>query len=307
MSIAEQVQIIRRGLFTDGYDPSEMLQILDNGTQTVVYWARVRPAVVAAGEMPWYDLSPQWQFFLDEERYPIGRPLDLRPDEVGIFHTLIQNLLAQTLEPMETLMSVHPEEISPDAISVAIGATDLGTLEKAIYHVRHTTEIAAVGDAVSVSSLQAGSLEVFLTAGKATLLALNLAILLAKALKNPQLQDDVRRLVRLRKREADDVDEEEALTTVLEDTQETFWETAIKPLQNVASENNLNISEAQNKINAAAREIHDHAEEVSADWRLPPAVISGLPSGLTVALYDPKVIGQVIKELTAPPDETSAD
>ena len=93
----------------------------------------------------------------------------------------------------------------------------------------------------------------------------------------------------------------------MEDTQETFWETAIQPLENAARESGVNISEAQNKINAAAREIHDHADEVSADWRLPPAVVSGLPGGLTVALYDPNVIGQVIKELAAPPDEADAN
>lgn len=305
MSIAEQVQIIRRGLFTEGYDPGEMRQILDNGTQTVVYWARVRPAIVAIGEMPWYDLDPQWRFFLDEERYPVGRPMDLRPDEVGTFENLIRNLLSRTRGSMETLMSVHAEEISPVDISVAIDTTDLETLEQAIRHVRRTAEIAAVGDAVSVSSIQAGSLEVFLTAGKATVLALNLAILLAKAWKNPQIQDDVRRLVRLRKRETDDVDEAAVHSTVMEDTQETFWETATEPLEDVARENSLSLSEAQNKINAAAREIHDHADEVSADWRLPPAVVSGLPSGLTVAIYDPKVIGQVIKELAAPPDEAN--
>ena len=208
---------------------------------------------------------------------------------------------------METLMSVHAEEISPVDISVAIDTTDLEMLEQAIRHVRRTAEIAAVGDAVSVSSIQAGSLEVFLTAGKATVLALNLAILLAKAWKNPQIQDDVRRLVRLRKRETDDVDEAAVRATVMEDTQETFWETATEPLEDVARENSLSLSEAQNKINAAAREIHDHAEEVSADWRLPPAVVSGLPSGLTVAIYDPKVIGQVIKELAAPPEQASTD
>ena len=307
MSIAEQVQIIRRGLFTEGYDPGEMRQILDNGTQTVVHWARVRPAIVAIGEMPWYDLDQQWQFFLDEERYPVGRPMDLRPDEVGTFENLMRNLLSRTRGSMETLMSVHAEEISPVDISVAIDTTDLETLEQAIRHVRRTAEIAAVGDAVSVSSIQAGSLEVFLTAGKATVLALNLAILLAKAWKNPQIQDDVRRLVRLRKRETDDVDEASVRDTVMEDTQETFWETATEPLADVARENNLSLSEAQNKINAAAREIHDHADEVSADWRLPPAVVSGLPSGLTVAIYDPKVIGQVIKELAAPPDQANTD
>lgn len=303
MSIAEQVQIIRRGLFTNGYEPSEMRQILDNGTQTVVNWARVRPAVVAVGEMPWYQLDNQWQFFLDEERYPIGRPMDLRPDEVGTFQNLIQNLLAQTRQQMETLMSVHAEEISPNDISVAIATTNLETLELAIRHVRRTAELAAIGDAVSVSSIQAGSMEVFLAAGEATRLALNLAILLAKSLKNPQLQDDIRRLIRLRRRETDDVDEEAVRATVMEDTQETFWETAAVSLQNAARENNLSIPESRNKINQAAREIHDNAEGVSADWRLPPAVVSGLPSGLTVAIYDPNVIGQVIKELAAPPDD----
>ena len=307
MSIAEQVQIIRRGLFTGEHEPNEMRQILDNGTQTFVNWARVRPAVVAVGEIPWHRLDNQWQFFLDQERYPIGRPMDLRPDEVGTFQNLIQNLLDETRGPMETLMSVHAEEISPNDISVAIATTDLETLEQAIRHVRRTAELAAVGDAVSVSSIQAGSMEVFLAAGEATRLALNLAILLAKALNNPRLQDDIRRLVRLRRRETDDVDEETVRATVMEDTQETFWETATEPLEKVAHQNNLSVPEATNKINQAAREIHDNAERVSADWRFPPAVVSGLPSGLTVAIYDANVIGQVIKELAAPPDDADAN
>ena len=72
MSIAEQIQTIKYGLFTDGYPPAEMRQILDNGTQNVVHWVRVRPAVEAIGQMPWYELDHQWRFFLDEERYPIG-------------------------------------------------------------------------------------------------------------------------------------------------------------------------------------------------------------------------------------------
>ena len=307
MSIAEQVQIIRRGLFTDQYPPSEMRQILDNGTQTVVHWARLRPAVVAIGQMPWYDLDHQWQFFLDEGRYPIGRPMDLRPDEVGNFQEILQNLLSRTREPMGVLMSVHAEEISPNDISVVIDTTDLETLEQAIRHVRRTADIAAIGDAVTVSSVQAGSLEVFLTAGKATILALNLAILLAKAWKNPQLQNDVRRLVRLVKRENDDVDEDEVRTTVIEDTQETFWETASEPLRNAASENQLSFPEAQSKINQAAREIHDHADEVSANWKLPVAVMSGLPNKLTIAFYETEAIGQVIKQLAAPLDQTSAE
>ena len=158
MSIAEQVQIIRRGLFTNEYPAIDMRQILDNGTQTVVHWARVRPAVVAISEMQWYELDPQWRFFLDEDRYPVGRPMDLRPDEVGTFRNLMDTLISETLAPMRTLMSVHEDEISPNDISVAIDTTDLETLEHAIRHVRRTAEIAAIGDAVTVSSVQAGSL-----------------------------------------------------------------------------------------------------------------------------------------------------
>ena len=92
MSIAKQVQTIRRGLFTDGYNPLDMLQILDNGTQSVVHWGRVRPAVVALREMPWHRLDSQWEYFLDESRYPVGHTIDLRPDEVGTFQNLLHNL-----------------------------------------------------------------------------------------------------------------------------------------------------------------------------------------------------------------------
>ena len=93
------------------------------------------------------------------------------------------------------------------------------------------------------------------------------------------------------------------LETVIEDAAESFWETAIEPLQNAAKEHNLNIPEAQSKINAAAKEICDNAEDSSAEWKLPPAVVRGLPNGLTVALYDsPEAISRVIKELAAPSD-----
>ena len=134
-------------------------------------------------------------------------------------------------------------------------------------------------------------------------LGLNLAILLAKAWKNPQIQDDVHHLVRHLKRESDDeVDEEKARDTVMKDTQETFWETAIEPLRTDADEHGINIHQARNGINQDAKDIHDHAEEVSANWRLPVAVVSGLPDGLAIALYDTEAIGRVIKELAAPPD-----
>ena len=301
MSIAEQVQTIRRGLFTNEYSPLDMRQILDNGTRQVINWGRIRPAVVALSQMPWHELDSQWQYFLNEERYPIGRTMDLQPDQVGTFQNLVQNLINVTNEPMRVLMSVHPE-ISLNDVSVAINSTNLETLEKAMAHVKRTARLAAIGDEVQVSSVQFGSIEVFLTAGQATVLALNLAILLAKAWKDPQMQGDARRLMRYLRQERDDeVDEKKVLQTAMEDTTESFWETAIEPLQNAATEHNFHTPPARNNINAAAKEIYDNAEEVSAEWKLPPAIISGLPNGLTVALYNsPEAIGRVIKELAAP-------
>ena len=306
MSIAQQVQTIKRGLFTGGYDPLEMRQILDNGTQSVIHWGRIRPAVMALGEMPWFVLDVQWQFFLDEERYPIGRPMDLRPDEVDIFQNLVRNLVNTTRVPMQILMSVHPEESFHYDASVAIDSTELETLEKAIHHVRHTAELAAIDDAVTVSSLQPGSLEIFLEAGKATMMALNLAILLAKAWKSPQIQDGVRILVRYLRRTDNDADEDEVLATVMGDTQESFWESATEPLENVARENNVSVPEAKNRINQAAKEIYENAEDLSANWKLPPAVVSGLPGGLTVALNydDPESVGRVINALVAASGQT---
>ena len=79
-------------------------------------------------------------------------------------------------------------------------------------------------------------------------------------------------------------------------------ESASEPLQEVLSGTNVNFSEAQSKINQAAKEIYENAEDVSANWQLPSAIISGLPHGLTVSLHDsPDAIGRIIKELAAPP------
>ena len=50
--------------------------------------------------------------------------MDLRPDEVSTFQNLVQNLINSTREPMRTLMSVHPEEISSNDVSVAVDYTE---------------------------------------------------------------------------------------------------------------------------------------------------------------------------------------
>ena len=280
-----------------------MFQVLDNGTQRVVNWRRVRPAVEALSNMPWYQLDRQWEYFLDTDRYPIGQHIDLRPDEVGTFQNLINVLLNQTIEPMRILSSVQPA-ISLTDVSVSVDSQDLETLAEAMAHIRRTTELAAIDDAITISSLQPGSLEVILTAGQASLLGLELAILLAKALKDPRTNEKVRSLKRLwqRARPDDDISDETVLEAVNDEARDTFWDNAIEPLRAAAEGANKNSHEAKNKVDQAANEIYQNAERVSAEWKLPPAIVSGLPGGITVSLNyeDPESIGRVIRAISAP-------
>ena len=303
MSLVHQIQYINEGLFDRNYPPDQMVQVLDNGTQRVVNWRRVRPAVEALSDMPWCQLDPQWEYFLDRDRYPIGQQLDLRPDEVGTFQDLISNLVNQTREGMRILSSVQPETSLTD-VSVVVDTRDLATLADAVTHIQRTTELAAIGDAITVSSLQSGSLEIVLTAGQASLLGLQFAILLAKALNDPRTNEKVRSLKRLwqRTKPDDDVTDETVLEAVHSEARETFWDNALESLQTAAQEAGQNHNESKNKINLAANEIFQNAERVSADWKLPPAVITGLPSGMTISLNyeDPESIGRVIRAISAP-------
>ena len=310
MSLAQQVQTINNGLFEPDYPPEEMVQVLDNGTQRVVNWRRVRPAVEALSDMTWCQLDHQWEYFLDRDRYPVGQQLELRPDEVGTFLNLVENLVDQTREGMRILSSVQPE-ISLTDVSVMVDAQDPTTLAKAMDHVQHTVELAAIDDAITISSLQSGSLEIILTAGKASLFGLQLAIVLAKALKDPRVNERVRSLKRLwqRAKPDDDIIDEIVLETVHSEARETFWDNALESLKVTACTAGQNPNEAKNKIDAAANEIYQNADQVSADWRLPPAVIEGLPGGITVSLNyeNPELIGRVIRALVAPvePQEVS--
>ena len=278
-----------------------MIQVLDNGTQRVVNWRRVRPAVEALSDMPWYELDPQWEYFLDRDRYPVGQQLDLRPDEVGTFHNLIHVLVDQTRYGMQILSSVQPETSLTD-VSVIVDTHDLETLAAAMSHIQRTTELAAVSDAITISSLQPGSLDIMLNAGKASLLALELAILLAKTLIDPRTKEKVRGLKRLwqRTRPDDDVTDEIVLEAVHSEAREAFWDNAFETLKEATEGEGQNVNEAKNKVDLAASEIFLNAERVSANWKLPPAVISGLPGGLTVSLNyeDPEAIGRVIRAIS---------
>ena len=69
------------------------------------------------------------------------------------------------------------------------------------------------------------------------------------------------------------------------------------------------VHESKSKVNFAAKEIVDNSEHVNAEWKLPPAVVAGLPGGITVSLNyeDPESIGRVIRAIAAANDENEAD
>ena len=303
MSLAQQVQTINDGLFSPVYPPMQMVQVLDNGTQRVVHWQHVRPAVETLSGMSWPQIDPQWDYFLDHNRYPTGQPLDLRPDEVDTFLSLVQNLISQTSEGMRVLSSVQPR-VSLTDVSVVVGVQNLPDLAEAVGHIQRTAELAAIDDAIAISSLQPGSLEIFLTAGRASLYALQLAIGLAKTLSGTRVSEDARRLARLWRhlRPDEDVTDEVTIEAVHGDAKEVFWGSAWESLERVAKDASQNPHEARNKVDHAADEIYRNAGRVSADWRLPPAVVAGLPGGLTVSLNydDPESIGRVIRAISAP-------
>ena len=310
MSLAEQIQVIKDGLFDSQYPPDELEQVLSNGTQRAVHWRRIRPAVEALKRMTWCDVDTEWQFFLDPDRYPVGRPMDLRPDEVGSFRDLVRSLINRTEEGVRILSSVHPT-LSLTDVTVTIDSTDLHTLAEGLVHIRRTTELAAIDDAITVRSLQPGSIDILLTAGQVSLLGLKLAVVLAKVCKDARTTATIGSLRRLWRRvhPDDDVEEEAIEAAVLEEASDTFWQSASEPLKTAMETVNKSFPEARGKVNQAAKEIYEKADTVSADWKLPPAVISGLPGGVTVALnYDsPEAIGRVIKELVAAPGSSATD
>ena len=310
MPLALQVQAIIDGLFNYNFPPDQLNQVHDSGTERVVNWRRVRPAVVALQDMDWYDIDLQWNFFLDTDRYPVGQQMDLGPQEAQTFERIVNNLIDEAREGMRILSSVQPK-ISLTDVSVVVNSHDLETLENAIRHIRLTADIAAIDDAITVSSLQPGSLEIILTSGKVSLYGLQLAILLAKLLKDPRTNETVRSLRRLwsRLRPDDDVTEEAALETVHEDAKENFWEHAEGSLKTAVEGVGKILPEAKSKVDRAAHEIYHNADQVAVEWKLPPAVITGLPGGIAVSLNyeDPESIGRVIRAIAAPPEGNGKD
>ena len=301
MSLFRAVQVINDGLFDDQYRAYDLREILSNGTQRVSNWNRIRPALVALREMPWFELESEWGYFLDVTRYPVGQELDLRPDEVSTFLMLLDRLVDQAQEPMRILSSVQPDAALTD-VSVVVDVQDVPGLVSAMEHVSRTVQLASVGDAIRISSFQAGSLEIFFEAGQASRYALQLAIYLAKILVAPNTRSKVPSLKRLLSRRFADVempDDDDILKDVHDEVKDSFWESAEEPLKGLVESVGGSIHEAKTKVGLAADEIYRNAEQSSCDWQLPTAVIMGLPGGLSVALNyeNPMMVGRVVREI----------
>ena len=309
MALAEQVAVINRGFFSENAPADAMEQILSDGTQQIVNWHQVRPALLELMAMPWCQLQDEWNYFLNESRYPVGTPMELTPERANIYRALTDQLRRQITGPMNVLASVQPD-IPADNVTVAIDAADLETIEKAIGHIRAVTHLAAIDDAISVASVQPGSFEIILTAGQVSLLGLRLAIILAKRWKDPRSKDDARRLLQLLKRRnpEDETSEAEVLEVIHGEAKDEFWEYASEALQSAFQNVGKGVhesNEAKNKIEHAAKDIYNNADSVATEWKLPPATIQGLPGGITVNLNfsDPGALAQVIRAIAAPPVE----
>lgn len=303
MSIAKQVQVIMEGLFDPYVPPDATTELLSVGIHRVDNWARMRPALLALREMPWCTVDQQWEYFLDEARYPVGAPLELRGDELETFVGLTQELLDHTRDGMEVLSSVH-RPVGLECVIVTLQTRDLRMLRDGLDHVRKITTLAAIDDAIEIHAVEPGSLEIFLTAGKLSLLGLQLAITLARQFGNARVHEQVallRRLWNMRQTQ-DTPTDEDLLDVVRDDIQQRFWSSADELLKVASEAAGKNNNEARNGVNAAAKEIHEKASDVSAHWQLPPATIRGLPSGVTIDMNsdDPAFIAQVVRALAQP-------
>ena len=310
MSLAQQIQAINMGLFNPKFAPTALEEIPATGKIRAVNWHLIRPALQALQAMPWYRFDNDWIQFLDINRYPVGLQMDLTYDEVMLFQALVQKLVAETREGVRVLSSLQPE-LSSNDVTVTISSLDLETIVRGTSHVQRTAELAAIDDAITVSSLQPGSLDIVLTAGMVTLYGLQLAIVLARLLKDPGTTRQILTMKRLLERLQYDgqADEDIIHETVLEEAKDAFWGQATESLQIAVEGVGKNFHESKNRIDQAAKEIYENSDGVSTHWQLPPAIISGLPGGMMVSLNyeDPESIGRVVRALNPALDKTQED
>lgn len=292
------VRVINDGLFDASHPPDTMLRMAEAGFR-VMNWNRVSLALEALAKMPWHQLDSGWEYFLDSERFRPGQHLDLHPPDNERYLNLLGTLISQTREGMRVLSSFQLESSPSDAL-VVVDTQDLSILAESLQHIERTTALAAIDDAIKVKYIQPGSVEIGFITGPLSNLGLGLAICLGKKLIYSISGELFRHLKEFRQidKPAEDVNDDDIREFVHAKVKEDFWKESLESLRIAFEGSNGSMNEAKNKVEAAAKEIADRSQQVKADWR-PPAIVKGLPNGLTVELnsQDPEVLGTTIRAI----------
>lgn len=291
MSVSQKVQIINDGLFDKDHPPAQMKQVLSIGVHEVVNWPRLRPALIALDEMPWYSLDAQWRHFLDDAQYPTDKPIKLQKNEVGLFQELVRYVQQGTNEGIRVLSSVHPLVPATD-FTVSFETHDFETLKHITAHIHEVVKHVAVDEPIKIRAVQTGSIEIAVQAMQLTGRALALAILLVQKWKLEPIDKLVRLLERIQGKHAKNTDTDtEFRESIIEDTREEFW-----------NKNNKLLEPGLNKkaVDSAADLIYKHSDHLGVSWSLPPAVIRMLPDGIEIDIRDPKYLETALKALSEP-------
>lgn len=310
MSIARNVQLIYDGLFNPEYPPDKLEDRLAGVSMRVVNWPRCRRALSVLDSMTWHQLDNNWRYFMEEEKFPRNRPLDLRPEEVNQYINLLHQLKSDTEQGFRVLRAVHPE-VTPTEHIVVVEAQDFKSLLSAVEHIEDVCKLAAVDGAITISSYHSGSLEIAIAAIGISFQALTLTIALAEKLRGSQIEKKIRQYKLLLERyKVEDVSKEKLLEDAIAEVRDEFWDEWKDPLDTlIVKEGKKSQSgEVREKINTAAKRIYENADNGSVTWRLPTAVIRGLPNGLEVEYYDdPELLLDKVLALPSPKGEKQTD
>ena len=303
MSIARNIQLIYDGLFNSQYPPDQFDERLPNVSTRFVNWPRCRRALMVLADMTWYDFDQDWRYFLEEEKFPRTRPMDLRPEEVDQYMNLLHQVRQDTKEGFRILRAVHPE-VPPTEHVVVVEAQDFKSLLHAVQHIEDVCNLASADGAVKISAYHSGSLEIVIAAIGLSLHALSLAISMAEKLRRSPIDKDVRRDKRLLESYGiDNVSEEKLHEDAVTRVRDEFWDEWKGRLDDlIAKEGKKSVAgEVYNRIDKAAILIYENADKATVTWKQPTAVIRGLPNGVEVEYYDdPDLILDKLLELPSP-------
>ena len=302
-SVAEQISVIRMGFFSEEYPADATKQILDDGYQQIINWSRVRPALLELKTMSWCNWDNNWEFFLDESRFPSGARLELPAQQAQIFQRIAVQMRAQIEGPLKVLSSAHPQ--LPDRyVSVRISSAEISEVTQYFGVVEKIAKVAAVDKAFEVHYPHSGSFGFILAAVDASMTALELAVALCKFLNDSKIADKARRYWQKVNRDIPDANFtiESATDSVEQEVKDDYWAEVQKSSTFISDNPGY-----QNNIEQAAKLMSENSGKI--EFGLPPAIVYSLPGGLMTYLNmeDPEKLGITLRALMLPEKERSTD